>query len=347
MTSATITRSILGFVAWSVTGLVLFLATLLGALFLFFNLQPSAWLSITAACLLPILVLVALIFIRPAWQGVVAAILVLAVPFTWFFLLTPANDRDWQDSVARVPVVEFDGDIVTIRDQRAFRYRAVDDYDIDWVERSYDLARLTGVDVMFVYWGSPDIAHTMLSFAFSDGPRLVVSVETRMESGEQYGALRSFFKQYELIYVLADERDVVALRTNHRGEDVYIFPLSLDPVERRELLVEILTRADELGREPDFYRTIGANCTTTLLKDLGQVRGDHSPWRIEVLLNGRMPRVAYDRGQFPTDAPYEEVISRYRVNDRALEGGSGPGFSKRIREGLGPALRPVSSSVDD
>jgi hypothetical protein len=347
MTSATITRSILGFVAWSVTGLVLFLTTLLGALFLFFNLQPSAWLSITAACLLPILVLVALIFIRPAWQGVVAAILVLAVPFTWFFLLTPANDRDWQDSVARVPVVEFDGDIVTIRDQRAFRYRAVDDYDIDWVERSYDLAQLTGVDVMFVYWGSPDIAHTMLSFAFSDGPRLVVSVETRMESGEQYGALRSFFKQYELIYVLADERDVVALRTNHRGEDVYIFPLSLDPVERRELLVEILTRADELGREPDFYRTIGANCTTTLLKDLGQVRGDHSPWRIEVLLNGRMPRVAYDRGQFPTDAPYEEVISRYRVNDRALEGGSGPGFSKRIREGLGPALRPVSSSVDD
>ncbi len=347
MTSATIARSILGFVAWSVTGLVLFLATLLGALFLFFNLQPSAWLSITAACLLPILVLVALIFIRPAWQGVVAAILVLAVPFTWFFLLTPANDRDWQDSVARVPVVEFDGDIVTIRDQRAFRYRAVDDYDIDWVERSYDLARLTGVDVMFVYWGSPDIAHTMLSFAFSDGPRLVVSVETRMESGEQYGALRSFFKQYELIYVLADERDVVALRTNHRGEDVYIFPLSLDPVERRELLVEILTRADELGREPDFYRTIGANCTTTLLKDLGQVRGDHSPWRIEVLLNGRMPRMAYDRGQFPTDAPYEEVISRYRVNDRALEGGSGPGFSKRIREGLGPALRPVSSSVDD
>lgn len=347
MTFITITRSFLRFAAWGVTGLVLLLATLLGALFLFFSLQPSAWVSITAACLLPILVLVALIFIRPPWQGVVASILVLAVPFTWFFLLTPTNDRDWQDSVARVPVVEFDGDIVTIRDQRAFRYRAVDDYDINWEERSYDLAQLTGVDVMFIYWGSPDIAHTMLSFAFSGGSHLVVSVETRVESSEQYGALRSFFKQYELIYILADERDVVALRTNQRGEDVYIFPLSIDPIKRRELLVEILTRADELGREPDFYRTIGANCTTTLLKNLDQVRGDHSPWRIEVLLNGRMPRMAYDRGQFPTDAPYEEVVSRYRVNDRALEGGTGPGFSKRIREGLGPALRPVSSSVDD
>ena len=347
MTFTKITRSILLLVAWGMTGLVLFLATLLGALFLFFSLQPSAWVSITAACLLPILVVVPLIFIRPAWQGVVASILVLAVPFTWFFLLTPSNDRDWQDPVARVPVVDFDGDIVTLRDQRAFRYRAVDDYDIDWVERSYDLAQLTGVDVMFVYWGSPDIAHTMLSFTFSDGPRLVVSVETRMEAGEKYGALRSFFKQYELIYVLADERDVVALRTNHRGEDVYIFPLSIDPVERRELLVEILTRADELGREPDFYRTIGANCTTTLLKDLGQVRGDHSPWRIEVLLNGRMPRMAYDRGQFPTDAPYEEVIARYRVNDRALAGGTGPGFSERVRAGLGPALQPVSPAVVD
>tara|TARA_B100001059_G_scaffold142917_1_gene142874 strand:+ start:585 stop:1628 length:1044 start_codon:yes stop_codon:yes gene_type:complete len=347
MTFSKITRSISLCVAWSVIGLILLIATLLGAMFLFFSLQPSEWLSITAACLLPILILVAMIFIRPPWQGVVAAILLLAVPFTWFFLLTPSNQRDWQDPVARVPVVDFDGDIVTIRDQRAFRYRTVDDFDIDWVERSYDLDQLTGIDVMFVYWGSPDIAHTMLSFAFSTGPRLVVSVETRMESGEQYGALRSFFKQYELIYILADERDVVALRTNHRGEDVYIFPLSIEPIERRELLVEILTRANELGQKPDFYRTIGANCTTTLLKDLGQVRGDHSPWRIEVLLNGRMPRMAYDRGQLPTDAPYEEVISRYRVNDRAVEGGTGPGFSERIRAGLGPALRPVPSSVVD
>ena len=261
MTFTKSTRLSLLFVAWGVTGLILLLATLLGALFLFFSLQPSAWLSITAACLLPILVLVAMIVLRKPWQGVVAAILVLAVPFTWFFLLTPTNQRDWQDSVARVPVVDFDGDIATIRDQRAFRYRAADDYDIDWVERSYDLDQLTGVDVMFVYWGSPDIAHTMLSFAFSTGPRLVVSVETRMESGEQYGALRSFFKQYELIYILADERDVVALRTNHRDEDVYIFPLPIKPIQRRELLVEILTRANELGREPDFYRTIGANCT--------------------------------------------------------------------------------------
>lgn len=347
MTFTKSTRLSLLFVAWGVTGLILLLATLLGALFLFFSLQPSAWLSITAACLLPILVLVAMIVLRKPWQGVVAATLVLAVPFTWFFLLTPTNQRDWQDSVARVPVVDFDGDIVTIRDQRAFRYRAADDYDIDWVERSYDLDQLTGVDVMFVYWGSPDIAHTMLSFAFSTGPRLVVSVETRMESGEQYGALRSFFKQYELIYILADERDVVALRTNHRDEDVYIFPLPIKPIQRRELLVEILTRANELGQEPDFYRTIGANCTTTLLKDLGQARGHQAPWRIEVLLNGRMPRMAYDRGQFPTDAPYEEVISRYQVNDRALKGGTGPGFSERIRTGLGPALRPASPSVVD
>ena len=174
MSFTKITRSIPLFVAWGVIGLVLLVATLLGALFLFFSLQPSAWLSITAACLLPTLVLVALISIRPPWQGVVAAILVLAVPFTWFFLLTPTNQRDWQDSVARVPVVDFDGDIVTISDQRAFRYRAENDYDSEWVERSYDLDQLTGVDVMFVYWGSPDIAHTMLSFAFSTGPRLVV-----------------------------------------------------------------------------------------------------------------------------------------------------------------------------
>ena len=169
MTFSKITRSISLCVAWSVIGLILLIATLLGAMFLFFSLQPSEWLSITAACLLPILILVAMIFIRPPWQGVVAAILLLAVPFTWFFLLTPSNQRDWQDPVARVPVVDFDGDIVTIRDQRAFRYRTVDDFDIDWVERSYDLDQLTGIDVMFVYWGSPDIAHTMLSFAFSTG----------------------------------------------------------------------------------------------------------------------------------------------------------------------------------
>jgi hypothetical protein len=164
-------------------------------------------------------------------------------------------------------------------------------------------------------------------------------VETRKEVGETYDPLRSFFKQFELIYILGDERDLIALRTNTRLEDTYLFPMYMSPEERRALLVDVLIRADKLGREPGHYATIKHNCTTSLLGHLNKVLEQPIRFSWKLLLNGFIPELAYERGTLPTDAPFEEVMQRYAISAKAREAGVGPEFSASIREGIGPPAR--------
>ncbi len=333
-------------IVWSIVGIGVALLATLATLFLFVASFPWAWARIAIAIVFALGVIGLFVFVEPRWRALIAFLFVFALVCGWYALIPASNDRNWQPDVARVAEVDFDGDRVTVHNVRAFAYRSVDDFDERWETRTYDLKRLSGLDLYFVYWGPTDIAHTMFTFSFDDGQRLTVSVETRREVGEEYDALRSLFKQFELIYILGDERDLVALRSNHRGEDVYLFPFSAEPDERRALLIDILERADALGRKPEHYRTLAANCTTTLLSHLEHVRGHRLPVTIEVLLNGRMPRLAYDRGQLPRDAPFEAVMQRYSINERAREGGDGPGFPERIRVGLGPPLRKPEQARD-
>lgn len=325
-------------VGWVFAGVFVALFSTVSVLFLYFASFPWAWARVVSACAFVLVTIGLFIWTRPRWRALVAFLAMFALIFGWFALIPASNDRHWQPDVARTAEAEFKGDTLTVRNVREFRYRGEHDYDEHWETRTYDLSQLVGLDLMFVYWGPKDIAHTMFSFAFADGQRLVVSVEARKEVGEQYAPLRSLFKQFELIYIIGDERDLIGLRSNYRGEDVYLFPTTLEPSERRALLVDILTRADALGRVPEFYAPIKANCTTTLLGHLNKVRDFKLPLSISVLLNGRMPRLAYERGQLPRDGSYEEVMARYLINGRAKEGGDGPGFSERIREGLGPPL---------
>jgi hypothetical protein len=206
-----------------------------------------------------------------------------------------------------------------------------------WETRSYDLARLNSVELLMSYWGSSRIAHTMLTFGFEDGSYLVLSVEPRPEVGEGYAPISSFFKAFELVYTFADERDVVALRTNHRREDVYLFPYTLSRDERRALLLNVLGRANGLAERPEFYRTISDNCTTALIRHLDEVRDKPIRCSMDLLLNGYIPRLAYGRGDMPTDAPLEVVMQRYAISARAQAAGVGPDFSQVIRDGLGRA----------
>jgi hypothetical protein len=228
---------------------------------------------------------------------------------------------------------------VTIKNVRNFHYRTVDDFDERWETRTFDLGQLKTLDVSFTFWGPTDIAHTMLHFGFADGRHLAVSVETRKEVGEKYEPIGSFFKMFELIYIIADERDLVGLRTNYRKEHTYLFPLDWAPHEIRALLVDILERGDQLGRKPAYYATIKGNCTTSLLAHIDKVLDQHRPFSLDLLLNGFMPQYAYERGQIPNDRPYEDVMQTYSVDERALAGPVDETYSKRIREGLGPPVK--------
>ncbi len=242
-----------------------------------------------------------------------------------------SNDRAWSRDVARLPWAEFQGDLVTVHDIRCCRYRSETDFDEAWRDETYDLSRLTGVDLFHVYWGSPSIAHTMLSFGFEDGRHLCLSVETRREQGETYDAVKGFFRQYELIYVFGDETDLVKLRTHHRGETVYLYPLQVPLDAARAVLVEYLKAASALRERPEWYNALTDNCTTTLIGHSRRVAMPESRFDWRWILNGHLHEVMHERGTIDSSVPLETLRARCLVNDRAKSCSDDSQFSRVIR----------------
>jgi hypothetical protein len=258
----------------------------------------------------------------------------------WYSGVEPRNDRDWMPDVARPPVAEFDGDKVTVRNIRNFHYRSETDYDERWDERTYDLSKLLGVDLYLSYWGSPSIAHTIASWEFSDSAPLAISIETRKEKGESYSTVRGFFREYELYYVVADEHDLIGLRTNHRGEHTYLYRIRMSPDLARKLLVDYLEEANRLAEHPKWYNALTHNCTTAIRQHLKHVSaGNRLDWR--VLVNGYLDELMYERGTIDTSRPFAEMKKLSDVTERARGAENDPAFSERIREGI-PAF-PSSS----
>ena len=266
----------------------------------------------------------------------------LAALVGWWLSISPSNERDWLPEVAYAPTVQFDGDRVTIRNVRNFHYRSETDYDARWDERSYDLSKLRGMDMFLSYWGSPHIAHTIASWEFEDGQHLAISIETRKEQGESYSAVIGFFRQFELYYVVADEQDLVRLRTDHRGEDVYLYRLRMSTDQAREVLVDYLEVANRLAEEPEWYNALTHNCTTTIRLHMQHV-GIRNPLRWQLLANGHIDELGYARGQIDTSLPFEELRERSTITSvaRALE--PDEDYSEGIRRGLpDPRRRPGS-----
>ncbi len=191
-------------------------------------------------------VIVLLVRVRPVWRLWAGFLVLFLLVQLWWFAIEPSNDREWLADVAELPAVTFDGDLVTIRNVRNFQYRSETDFDANWETRTYDLSQLRGFDMFLSYWGSPMIAHTIASWEFADGQHLAVSIETRKEVGEEYSAVLGFFRQFELYYVVADERDVIGVRTNHRGEEVYLYRLKTPVPIARALLVDYLEEMNRL-----------------------------------------------------------------------------------------------------
>ncbi len=277
--------------------------------------------------------LVLLLFVRSRGRGLVAYAILLALVLAWWLSIPPRNDRDWLPEVARLPSASIDGDRVTIRNVRNFDYRAVDDFDARWEERRYDLADLRGADLFLSYWGSPWIAHTIASWDFGEGRHLAISIETRKERGESYSALLGFFRQFELYYVVADERDLIRLRTNHRNEDVYLYRLRATPENARRVLLDYLAEINELAERPKWYNAATHNCTTTIRHHVQHV-APGNPWDWRILVNGKIDRLGYERGNVDTSLPFEDLRARSAVSERALAMDRAADFSTEIRAGL-------------
>lgn len=297
----------------------------------FSPLPGAPWL----AWLFPLCSLAVMIPIRP-WSRAVGAyaVLFLVVLAAWL-AMPPANDREWQPDVAVLPYGVIDGDRITIHNIRNIDYRTETDYTVRHYDRTFDLSQLRSIDLFLSDWGLKTIVHTILSFGFADGSYLCISVETRKEVGEEYSALRGFFRNYELTYVVADERDLIRLRTNYRkGESVYLYRLGGSSLEvARKIFLDYIQHINGLHGQPEWYNALLGNCTT-------QIRGHTRPyagkvwWDWRLLANGYVDEMAYEIGVLDQSLPFAELKQRSLINRRALAADRDPDFSRRIREGL-------------
>lgn len=246
--------------------------------------------------------------------------------------VSPSHYRQWIPKQARLPWVDFDGTRIQVHDVRNFDYVTETDHIERYETRNYDLRELESVDYMVVpFPAAPLLAHTMLSFGFGKGRYLVSSVEARLEQGETYSPLLGSLRQYELIYVLADERDALRLRADVRGDDVYVYRVQAPPDKLRDLLVDILDRVNQLRDTPEFYDTLTNNCTTNIARHVNRIAPARVPLGSEVLLSGLSPRLIYDLGLLDSSRSFEELTRAANVSPRIRENRLASDFSDRIR----------------
>jgi hypothetical protein len=277
----------------------------------------------------------ALILIPGAPRKAAACVIGFAAVLAWWLTLAPSNDRAWQGDVTEEPWAEIAGDTVTIRNVRNYDYRSEFDYTPHWETRTYNLNDIRGADLFITFWGSPWIAHPNVSFQFGDNDHVAFSVETRKEEGEEYSAVRGFFRQYELIYIVADERDVIRLRTNYRvGEEVYLYRTTASPEASRAIFLSYIESANALHDKPAFYNAITSNCTTNIRIHTKAVAGAKMPpWDWRLLLNGKSDEFAYQNGRLAGDLPFDQLKQQAHINDAARAAGQSEQFSRLIREG--------------
>jgi Domain of unknown function (DUF4105) len=253
----------------------------------------------------------------------------------WWVLISPSHDRDWRPEVAVMPRVTVDGDRVRITGVRNFDYRSRDDFTVRWEDREFLLSHLTGLDFYVSYWKEGPVAHTFLSFIFDNAPPLSISIETRPEVGEGYNPLASLFKQFELVYVVADERDLVEVRTNHRGEAVYLYRLNTSADDARRLLLVYLERINELADRPEYYHLLTSSCTINIVR-YANAAARAGGFDIRHLFNGLIDSYLYHSGRVDTTLPFDELRRRSLINEAAQVADGAPDFSERIRASLPP-----------
>lgn len=290
----------------------------------------------TLPCLYALLMVVAigLAFRRFELGLTIAGVAFLAV-LIWYLNLTPKNDRQWNLEVARqVDFVQNDT-LIEVQNVRNFHWRSLDDYDVRWENRQYDLSKLDGVDLILSTWGMDKIAHTLLSFRFSDGQKLALSIEIRKEQNEQYSAIAGFFRKYELAFIAADEKDIIYTRSNIRGDElVYLYPLNVSKQFAQSLFLSYLQRGKALQSSPQWYNSLTSNCTTVIYDMVKQI--EPMPLDYRMIASGLLPEYLHKKGVIDPQYSLKDwqkmaLINPKTANFTTLSDQSSANFSAIIR----------------
>jgi hypothetical protein len=258
-------------------------------------------------------------------------------PFALYGLFSlavrPSNDRNWSVDQVILPTAEFTGNQVTIRNVRNFSYASTTSYTPNYYDKTYNLDDIESLwYVVEPFSKGGNLAHTFLSFGFKGDQYISVSVEIRKEKGEAFSPLKGLLRQYEIMYVIADERDVIQLRSNHRKDKVFVYPVRATKEATRDIFVDMLKRANDLAQKPEFYNTLTNTCTTNIMVHVNNVIPQKIPFNITILVPGQSDHFAYDLGLIETDLTFADARKKFLINERAREYADSPDFSNKIRD---------------
>jgi len=297
----------------------------------FFGL-PGNILPLFVASLFGLGVPLALIFLPNRRRTVYGVVALCAGIILGWSQIKPSHNRHWTPSVAKLPHITTEGDLIRVHNIRNFDYRTLEDFTVRYYDKTFDLNKLETADYVLSYWdGNKAVAHTIISFGFGDGDYLAVSVETRLEQVEPQTGLGGLFKQYELIYILADERDLLRLRSNFRKEEVFLYPTTLSKQEVRKMFEVIIERVSSIANKPEFYNTITQNCLTSLTKDFSGVSIVRSLFDYRILLSGYSDERLFEYGRIKSVRNFEDTKRLYYINQYVQADNNGEGYSWKIR----------------
>jgi hypothetical protein len=326
---------LLKMMATSLATFVVAVSALWGALALWYQAPGGQTLKVLSAVLwigFNVTLLIGLWQERAA-VSLLAFIAAFGVLLVWWQRIPPSNDRIWADDVAQITTGTVAGNRVTLHNVRNFDWRSTTDYTPRWEIRTYDLDHLRSVDMIMSYWNSPAIAHMLISFGFDAGEQVVFSVEIRRERTEEFSEIGGFFKEFELSIIAADERDVIRLRTNVRGEDDYLYRLHMSPAAMRSLFLGYIDQANSLLHTPRFYNTITVNCTTLVYHMMKRIVG-YLPLSYRLIFSGYLPGYVYEVGGLDSRYSLEQLRALGRITERAKQADRSATFSADIRRGV-------------
>lgn len=256
---------------------------------------------------------------------------VVAIAVAARFIIRPSNERKWTVDQAVLPVAEIAPPFVTVRNIRNFTYETTSSYTPGYYDKTFDLRQLDSAWFFVEPFGKGGAAHTFVSFGFADRDYVAISIEIRKEQGESFSALKGLLRQYEIMYVVGDERDLVKLRTNYRKDPVHLYRIHATPERIQAVFLSMLHRANDLRAHPEFYNTATNTCTTNLVRHVNEITPERVPFSPAVLLPANSDRLAYDLGLIDQSLPFAETRRRALINAAASKYADDPEFSRRIR----------------
>ncbi len=313
---------------------ILAVLTLWAIAALYVDIRIDGW-RVPMASIYTLGVIAVLVKVRPwLWAGVLC-LAGFCMVVTWWFSLSPSNNANWRADVNRTAWVEMDGDRVVIHNYRNCDYRTETEYSNCWSDKTVYLSQIRSVDMFLTNWGPRWISHPILSFAFGDNDHIAFSIEARYKAGQSYSAFLGFFRQYELVFITADERDVIRLRTNYRtDEEVYLYRIRLPPETARVIFLTYVDYLNKLRTQPEWYNALTRNCTTTLDKPISSDVSNPQPWNYQFILNGTLDELLYDRNRLVTGGlPFPVLKQREHINAAGKAANQSPDYSALVRVG--------------